>query len=658
MFMNPAPLGTTEAIVDSKRALRQLAAAQEVLRVSEERYRAAFETSLDAIAICRMDDGMFVDVNRSFFDLVGYQRAELVGQTSAETSIWVDPDGEDHSRVFLDVAGRSSEELNIWDDPGDRERLMEILRKDSVCRAFEAKLRRKSGETIWGQVSASTIELEAVPCVLLVIRDISEAKAAEDKIENLSYYDPLTCLPNRSLLLERLRQSLTNRGEHNRYHALMLFDLDQFNLVNDALGHQVGDLLLQEYARRIFSCIREGDILARLNGDEFAVMLADLSEVSEAEAATQAQFIAQRVLASVAQPYLLGGRECRCTASVGITLFDNQDSSAEEIIQQSDIAINQAKNVGRNCLRFFAPALQAAVSARVAMEEDLRLAIERNEFVLYYQPQLYNKRIIGAEALIRWRHPTLGLVLPDKFIPLAEETGLILKLGDWVLETACRQTAAWKRSKEMDGITIAVNISARQIHQPTFVEKVLSTLRRTGVDPHHIQMELTEGSLVTDIESVIARMSDLRAYGLQFSVDDFGVGYSSLSYLKRLPLDKLKIDRLFVRDILQDKSSSAIAQAIISLCRAMNLSVIAEGVESEEQREHLAGLGCHAYQGYLFSRALPAEEFERLLADLSIVPLKCPSLTNVHLKPLNESGFRADNSLTLSASPLLEFPGL
>lgn len=617
MFRNPVPLATTEDIFDAKTALKQLAAAQEVLRVSEARYRTAFETSLDAIAICRMDDGMFVDVNRSFFDILGYRRAELVGQTSAETSIWVDPDGEDHSRVFLDVAGRSSEEINIWDDPSDWEKLMEILRKDSVCRAFEAKLRRKNGETIWGRISASAIELEAVPCVLLAIRDITEAKAAEDKIENLSYYDPLTCLPNRSLLLERLRQSLANRDERNRYHALMLFDLDQFNLVNDVLGHEVGDLLLQEYARRIFSCIREADVLARFNGDEFAVMLEDLSEVSKEEAATQAQFITQRVLAAVAQPYLLGGRECRCTASVGITLFDNRDNSAEEIIQQSDIALNQAKSAGRNCLRFFAPALQAAVNTRVAMEEDLRRGIERDEFVLYYQPQLHNTRIIGAEALIRWKHPTRGLVLPDKFIPLAEETGLILKLGDWVLETACRQTAAWERSKEMDGMTIAVNISARQIHQSTFVERVLSTLHRTGVDPHHIQLELTESSLVIDIESVIARMSHLRGHGLQFSVDDFGVGYSSLSYLKRLPLDKLKIDRAFVRDILQDKSSSAIAQAIISLCRAMNLSVIAEGVETEGQREHLAGLGCHAYQGYLFSRAIPAGEFESLLADLS-----------------------------------------
>jgi diguanylate cyclase (GGDEF)-like protein len=562
-----------------------------------------------------MDDGMFVDVNRSFFDILGYRRAELVGQTSAETSVWIDSEGENHSRVFLDVAGRSSKELNIWDDPADWQQLMEILRRDSICRAYEAKLRRKNGETLCGQVAASAIELEAVPCVLLVIRDITQVKAAEDKIESLSYYDPLTCLPNRSLLLKRLRQSLTSRGERNRYHALMLFDLDQFNLVNDAFGHQVGDLLLQEQARRILGCIRESDILARISGDQFAVMLQDLSDVSEEEAATQAQFIAQRVLTSVAQPYMVDGRECRCTASAGITLFDNRDRSAEEIVQQSDIAINQSKSAGRHCLRFFAPALQAAVNARVSMEEDLRLAIERDEFVLYYQPQVQNTHIVGAEALIRWMHPTRGIVPPDQFIPLAEETGLILRLGDWVLETACRQTAAWQRSKQMDGITISVNISARQIHEPAFVENVMSTLRRTGADPRHIQMEITEGSLVLDIERVIVRMSQLRACGLQFAVDDFGVGYSSLSYLKRLPLDKLKIDRSFVRDILQDRSSSAIAQAIISLCNAMNLSVIAEGVESEEQREHLAGLGCHAYQGYLFSRPLPAAEFERLLAD-------------------------------------------
>lgn len=592
----------------------QLAATQEVLRVSQERYRIAFQTSLDAIAICRMDDGMFVDVNRSFFEILGYERDELVGQTSAEVYVWVDEEGKDQRKEFVDVSGRTLRELEIWHHPGDWDTLMHTLQTQCVCRDFEAWLRKRDGTLIWGRISASLIELEGVLCVLFVIRDTTAAKRAEEKIRTLSHYDSLTGLPNREFLLEKLHSILSTWVEKQRVQALLIFDLDEFNLLNDAFGHRVGDLLLQATAQRIFGCIRDGDIVARLSGDEFGVLLEDLGDNAE-EAARQAQLIAQRVLMGIAQPYTLENREYRCTASVGITLIDGAGRAVEEIVREADLATSRASSAGRSSLRFFEPCLQEAVSTRVTMEEELRLAIDRGEFFLCYQPQIKGARVVGAEALIRWRHPMRGLVPPDEFIPLAEETGLILPLGDWVLETACRQISNWSRSRDLSGVTIAVNVSARQIHQPNFAEKVLSILKNTGIAPRQLEIELTETSLVNDIEGVIKTMRVLKEHGLRFSVDDFGVGYSSLSYLKRLPLDKLKIDRAFVRDILVEPSSSAIAQAIISICHAMNLSVVAEGVETEAQRERLAQLGCHTFQGFLFSKPLPGPDFELLLAE-------------------------------------------
>jgi EAL domain-containing protein (putative c-di-GMP-specific phosphodiesterase class I) len=346
------------------------------------------------------------------------------------------------------------------------------------------------------------------------------------------------------------------------------------------------------------------------------VILVNLSIATE-EAAAKARIIAQRILTTLEEPFSLEGRDCRCTASIGITIFDTLGLSAEEILQQSDIAVDHAKEAGRNRMRFFAPALQAAINERNTIEADLREAIESDQLTLYYQPQVHGRQLVGAEALVRWKHPARGLLPPGEFIPLAEETGLILPLGAWVLEAACRQTAAWAESKDFADIGIAVNISARQFHQPDFVTSVLETLRRTGANPRNIEIELTESTLVNDVEEVVARMSELKTHGLRFSVDDFGIGYSSLSYLQRLPLDKLKIDISFVRRILTDPSSSAIAQAIISLARALNLDVIAEGVESEEQRHSLAQLGCHSYQGFLISRPLPALQFEAMMTRLA-----------------------------------------
>ena len=603
--------GTAEVPLEPNIVQERLAAAEEVVRVSEQRYRAAFETSLDAIAICRMDDGMFVDVNRQFFAILGYSRDELVGRTSQQVCTWTDEQGTRHSSEFIDVTGQSSRELAIWENPRDWELLTGILHHEGECRGFETRLRNKSGDLIWVRISASVLELGGVPCVLFVTRDISAAKAAEEEIRTLSLYDGLTCLPNRRHLLDQLEAC--GKGAHrNRRSALLSVNLDHFRAVNDSLGSAVGDLLLQEAARRVAACVRDGDTVARSRGDEFSVILGHLSEDSEGAGAL-ARNIAQRILAAVGEPYQLAGRDLLCTASIGITIFGDAALSPDEILQQSDIAVNHARLAGRNTMRFFAPGLQEAINERVTLESELRSAISEGELMLCYQPQVRGGELVGAEALVRWQHPRRGLLMPGEFIPLAEETGLIVPLGEWILEAACRQAAAWARQGAMGTITLAVNISARQFHQPDFAQTVMDTLRRTGADPRNIELELTESSLVEDVEQVAARMAELKACGLRFSVDDFGVGYSSLSYLKRLPLDKLKIDISFVRDILIDSGSSAIAHAIISLAHAMDLHVIAEGVESEAQRDYLAVLGCHSYQGNLFGAPAPAAEFEKRL---------------------------------------------
>ena len=566
-----------------KEAETLLTTAANALLASETRYRTFFQMSLDAIHINRLNDGTYIEVNQAFLDITGYEREEVISHSSLE--------------------------LCIWANPRDRRYLVEALRKNPHFRDFRTQFRRKNGQTFWGLMSASLIDLEGVPCVLAVTRDISESVAAEDEIRNLAFYDTLTSLPNRRLLLDRLQQALAACIRNPQKQALLFVDLDNFKTWNDTLGHQTGDLLLKEVALRLAGCVREADTVARIGGDEFVVMLEDLSEISE-DAAAQAKHVAEKISAAINQPFQLGDRELHSTPSIGITVFGAQPESASEILQQAEIAMFQSKAAGRNTMLFFAPALQAAVNSRAAMEDDLRRAIRDNQFVLHYQPQLDTTRLIGAEALVRWNHPSRGLLFPDEFIPLAEETGLILPLGSWVLEATCEQIAAWADRPETSQIALAVNISARQFRQPEFVDQVWAALARSGANPQNLKLELTESMLVENIEDVITKMTELKLRGLRFSIDDFGTGYSSLAYLKRLPLDQLKIDRSFVRDILADAASGAIAQAIISLGRAMGLSVIAEGVETEEQRGFLTGLGCHSFQGYLFSRALPLEEFE------------------------------------------------
>jgi diguanylate cyclase (GGDEF)-like protein/PAS domain S-box-containing protein len=576
-----------EDINARKQAEELLAVAQESLRKSEERYRTAFQMTMDAVALNRVDDGSYVDCNLAFQTMTQYSRDQVLGRTSIE--------------------------LGIWADVRNRDSMIEIVKSGRVCRNLEAQFRKKNGDIFWGLMSASIMEVDGHPCVLSVTRDMSEAKTAENEIKRLAYYDPLTGLPNRRMLLERLQRVLTSDRRAGNKCALLFLDLDNFKDLNDTLGHHIGDLLLQEVARRLTSSLRDTDMATRIGGDEFVVILEYLGETQE-EAASQAKETAERILARFAEPYLLSNHECVSTSSVGITVFGDGKESATQILQQADIAMYQAKNAGRNTIRFFAPALQAAVNARACLEEEIRQGIRNHQFCLWYQPQVDRGRIVGAEALLRWNHPRRGVLGPVEFIPLAEETGLIVPLGCMVLEQACRQAAWWAHTLGPQSIPIAVNVSARQFRQSDFVAYVLDTIERTGAQPANIKLEITESMLVDNLEETVAIMKTLKANGVQFSLDDFGTGYSSLSYLKRLPLDQLKIDRSFVRDILVNTTNGALAQAIISLARALGLVVIAEGVETDEQRALLSSLGCDCYQGFLFSKAVPAGEFEKLLA--------------------------------------------
>lgn len=572
--------------------------AQDALRASEMRYRTAFQTSHDAIAINALDDGLYIDVNQTFVEMSGYESNEVIGRTSLE--------------------------LGLWADPRDREKLLEIL-KHGHCRFLQARFRRKNGESFWGVMSASLIEIDDKKCLLSVTRDVSQAKWAEEEIRSLAFFDPLTGLANRRFLLEQLKKSTALSARTHRRRALLLIDLDNFKILNDTLGHPTGDLLLQEAAKRLLSCVRDADTVSRFGGDEFVALVEELSDTDE-EAAALALAVGEKIMAKIDQPYSLDGHEWVITCSIGISVFGSEHEGISEVLQQAELALYQSKAAGRNSLRFFEPALQAAVNARAALEESLRVAIKADQFVLYYQGQFDRGRLIGAEALLRWKHPALGMLPPGNFIPLAEETRLIVPLGNWILETACAQIAAWAKDEGTAHLKIAVNISAVQLHRPDFVDEVLRALASTGADPHRLCLELTESMLVTNVEDAILKMAALKSHGVGFSLDDFGTGYSSLAYLRRLPVDQLKIDRSFVHEMLVDASSSVIARTIISLSKAMNLPVIAEGVETVEQMIFLESLGCHCFQGFLYSAPLPIYEFERMLPEFTRLPASAAAI--------------------------------
>lgn len=449
----------------------------------------------------------------------------------------------------------------------------------------------------------------------VTVRDITARKEAEEQIRHLAYFDPLTGLPNRRLLMDRLGQALIASNRSQEHGALLILDLDHFKSLNDTRGHECGDRLLVEVARRLRVCVRQEDTVVRLGGDEFVVMAEGLGS-EEASAAHQAETVAEKIRRSLNEPYALNGmdREHHSTPSIGLTLFRGLDISAEVLLKQADVALYQAKDAGRNTTRFFNPAMQATIDARAAMENALRRGLREREFHLFYQPQMdQDGRLIGAEALLRWLPPGQGPVSPASFIPLAEETGLILPLGQWVVDTACAQLKAWEAVPATRELRLAINVSARQFHQPDFVARIRDSLAHSGANPSRLKLELTESVVLSNIDEVVLRMEQLRSLGVGFSLDDFGTGYSSLSYLKRLPLDQLKIDQSFVRDIPQDANDAAIVRAILAMSQSLGLHVIAEGVETLEQRNFLRDNGCTAYQGYLFGKPMPIGEWDAML---------------------------------------------
>ncbi|WP_343734043.1 EAL domain-containing protein [Acidovorax sp.] len=483
------------------------------------------------------------------------------------------------------------------------------LEAHQVFHDFEMQRLSQDGKPVWVSISGEPIfdEDGRFTGYRGVARDITERKLAEAEIQRLAFYDELTGLPNRRLLMDRLERAVVATQREGRHGALLFLDLDNFKGINDTMGHEWGDRLLVQVAARIGACVRATDTVARLGGDEFVVVVQGLHS-QEAEAAAEAEAVGQKVLVALNQPYVVDGCDMHSTPSIGIALFQDAQQPVQELLKRADLAMYQAKAQGRNTLCFFDPAMQAAASARSALEGDIRQGLARNEFLLHYQPVVdATGHLLGAEALVRWQHPQRGMVSPADFIPLAEQTGLILPLGRQVLAMACRQLAQWATAPATAVWTLAVNVSAQEFRQPDFVEQVLAALRDAAANPRLLKLELTESLLLHDVEDSILKMQALRTLGVGFSLDDFGTGYSSLSYLKRLPLDQLKIDQSFVRDVLTDPNDATIACTIITLARSLGLDVVAEGVETEGQRAFLLRNGCRQFQGYLFGRPGPAE---------------------------------------------------
>jgi diguanylate cyclase (GGDEF)-like protein/PAS domain S-box-containing protein len=583
------------------RALRSVGIAQDItnqkltddaLHLTQQQLRSIIDNMPAMVFMKRANDLRFELFNRAGEELLGYRAEQLIGK---------------NDRDFF-----SPEQADFFEMQDRR-----VLESNEAVEIKEEAIRTASGATLTLHTRKVALrDAQGTATHLLGISvDISEHKRSAERINQLAYYDQLTGLPNRTLLLDRLRLALATCHRNNTHGALLFLDLDKFKTLNDTQGHDKGDLLLQQVAERLTSCVRGCDTVARLGGDEFVVMLSDLS-INAQDAGCQTEAIGEKLLMALSQPYQFGNFVHRCTASIGVAMFDNQRSDIDVLLKQADLAMYKAKAAGRNSLRFFDPHLETDIQRRAALERDLHDAIHGGHFSLHYQAQMCDGTLTGSEALIRWDHPQRGMVPPAEFIPLAEETGLILPLGAWVLETACRQLAEWSRNPELSRLTIAVNVSAQQFRKPDFVGQVDTVLRATGANPQRLKLELTESLLIEDIDNVIDKMHALKAIGVGFALDDFGTGYSSLYYLKRLPLDQLKIDQSFIRDILDDPNDAAIARTIVALARNLGLMVLAEGVETEAQFDFLSEIDCHAHQGYYFSQPLPARHFEEFALHL------------------------------------------
>ncbi|MBU0689819.1 MAG: EAL domain-containing protein [Gammaproteobacteria bacterium] len=535
-------------------------------------------------------EGRYTGCNNAFAEFIGKAKEEIIGKT-----------------VF-EIAPKPQSEVY-------RDHDLDLLTSEEGVQVYESNVKHADGglhDVIFHKARLNNSNGEAVG-IIGVILDITDRKQSERDIHQLAFYDSLTQLPNRRLLMDRALQALAVSARSSRYGALMLLDLDDFKKVNDSKGHDVGDQLLCEVARRLRVAVREGDTVARLGGDEFVVVLEELS-LSAAEAAPQAEVVAEKIRNALNEPYLLDGIRHLSSPSIGVVLYRGHEEAMENLLKFADIAMYQSKQAGRNTIRFYDPAMQAAIDNRLELESELDVAIKSNQLQLYYQVQVDGmRRPLGAEVLMRWQHPQRGLVSPAQFIPLAEETGQIEEMGMWALRTACQQLKSWQQHAYTRHLTLAVNVSARQFRKSEFVDQVRRVLLETGVRPSLLKLELTESTVLLDVEDTIDKMRELKLLGISFSMDDFGTGYSSLQYLKRLPLDQIKIDQSFVRDIASDPNDAAIVQTIIAMTEALGLNVIAEGVETPEQQEFLELRGCHSFQGYLFGRPLPLADFEAAL---------------------------------------------
>ena len=589
---NGKPVRLLGTIID----ITELKQAEQQALSSEARYHSVVTALAEGIVL-QASDGSITAANKSAEQILGLSLDQLKGRTS------------------IDPRWRAIHEDGT-PFPGETHPASVTLRTGKPQSNVIMGVHKPDGSLTWISINSQPVFQpgESSPSTVVTsFVDITARKLAEEEIRNLAFYDSLTKLPNRRLLLDRFHLALSVSARSNQYGAVLFLDLDRFKTINDNLGHGLGDRLLIEVARRIYACVREMDTVARLGGDEFVILVEELN-VDAQEASQKIALIAEKIRSALTLPYLINGNEYHSSPSIGVCLYHGNGESAEDLLRHADMAMYHAKDSGRNTVRFFDPFMQQSVEKRAALEADLRHAASLQQLRLHYQIQLDNEyRPLGAEALLRWIHPTRGAVAPAEFIPLAEESMLILQIGHWVLESACQQLKLWQQHEKTSNLTIAVNVSAQQFTMPDFVGQVAAVLRKYRIDPALLKLELTESVVLNDVQSAAEIMHALKRLGVGLSMDDFGTGYSSLSYLKLLPLDQLKIDQSFVRDITSDPNAAVLVQTIIDMAKNFRLSVIAEGVETEAQLAFLKQHGCVAYQGYLFSGPVPSDEFEALL---------------------------------------------
>lgn len=552
----------------------------------------AFQTH-EAIMVTDANTNI-IRINQAFTDIMGYSEEDVIGETPRIL------DSGKHDEAFYDSFWDSINNKGKWNG--------------------EKWSRRKNGEIVpdWQTVSAVKNEEGDITHYVSFFTDISEIKCAEKEIEKLAFYDTLTHLPNRRLLHDRLEYELNTAARYQRAGILFFLDLDRFKYINDSLGHSGGDLLLVEAAKRLQGLLRNSDTAVRLGGDEF-VILVSAQDGIHTDLLEQSNVIAEKIIREISKPFVINGNELFISTSIGITIYTGIDETVELLLKRADTAMYQAKEGGRNTFRFYQQSMQEVVDARLHVERNLRTAIAKNEFSIHYQPQLSaSNQIVGAEALIRWQNEELGSVSPADFIPIAEETGLIISIGRWVIKSVCEQIKLWEK-QNISVPHIAINISAKQFHQADFVAMLIRTLYEESVSPKKITLEITEGVFLGNLEEAIDKMNVLKQSGFKFSIDDFGTGFSSLTYLKRLPFDQLKIDQSFVRGLMDNKSDAAIVKAIVVMAKSMGLNLIAEGVETDQHLAYLSGYGCHYYQGYFFSKPLTNEQMVKYIRNHAVI---------------------------------------